>query len=516
MNKDLIIDVKPSGVEIALLEDKRLAELHREPRNNHHVVGDIYLGKVRQVMQGLNAAFVSIGSEKDAFLHYLDLGAQFNSYKKFVKSAISGNLKAKDLGNFPINGEIDKNGKITQVIKPGQLVVVQVVKEAISTKGPRVSTELSFAGRYFVLVPFDNGVSVSHKIKSSKERSRLRRLVSSIKPNNFRIVIRTAAEDKNVAELDADLHLLVQKWEQVCNKLPQADVPSKLLSEIDKAAAFVRDFLSEEFTNIYVNDADLYEELKEHVKKIYPDKADLVKHYKLETPIFEQFGVDKQILTSFGKNVTIRTGIYLVIEQTEAMHVIDVNSGNRSKSTSDQEENAVAVNMEAATEIARQLRLRDMGGIIVVDFIDMHLAENRKKLYDHLVNEMAKDKTRHSVLPPGKFGLVQITRQRVRQAISVNIEESCPVCNGTGKIKSSIIIVEEIESNIKYLTQDQQETKLTIRLHPFVYSYLTRGFPSIRKKWKTKYKCKLKMSEDINYHLLEYHFYNEYGEEIRL
>lgn len=516
MNKDLIINVKPSGVEIALLEDRRLAELHREKRDDHHVVGDVYIGKVRQVMQGLNAAFVNIGSEKDAFLHYLDLGTRFESYRKFVKSAISGNVKAKDLARFPISGEIEKNGKITQVLKPGQLVVVQVVKEAISTKGPRISTELSFAGRYFVLIPFDNSVSVSHKIKSSKERSRLRRLVSSIKPDNFGIIIRTAAEDKTVVDLDADLHLLLQKWEQVCEKLPKAAIPSKLLSEIDKASAFVRDFLSEEFTNIYVNDSSLYEELRDHVKKIYPDKEDIVKHYKLETPIFEQFGVDKQILTSFGKNVTIRTGIYLVIEQTEAMHVIDVNSGNRSKSTQDQEENAIAVNMEAATEIARQLRLRDLGGIIVVDFIDMHLAENRKKLYDHLVKEMSRDKTRHTVLPPGKFGLVQITRQRVRQAISMNIEEPCPVCNGTGKIKSSIIIVDEIENNIKYLTRDQQETKLIIRLHPFVYSYLTRGFTSIRKKWRAKYKCKIKMFEDMSYHLLEYHFYNEHGEEIRL
>lgn len=517
MNKDLIIDVSTSGVEIALLEDKRLVEIHQEKTENSHIVGDVYLGLVKKVMPGLNAAFVDVGHEKDAFLHYLDLGLHFNSLNKFTRNAMGGDPKSALIEGMKIEPDLEKNGKINTVLKQGQIILVQVAKEPISTKGPRLCSEISFAGRFLVLIPFSNKISISSKIKSVEERNRLKRLIQSIRPNNYGVIIRTVAESKNVAELDADLKDLLAKWDAIYKKLPKALPPQKLVSEIDKSSAILRDLLSDDFSNVYVNDPDIYEDLKAYIKTISPEKDDLVRLYKLQTPIFEQFGVANQIRNSFGKVVTIRSGIYLVIEQTEAMCVVDVNSGHRSKSSQDQEENALMVNMEAAEEIVRQLRLRDIGGIIVIDFIDLNIVTNRKLLYDKMMELMSHDKARHTVLPLSKFCLMQITRQRVRPAISVDLSEICPACGGTGKIKSSIIIVDEIESDLKYLVQEQNEKNLTIIVHPFVHAYLSKGFLLSKvKKWERTYKTKIKLLEDNNFSLLEYQFLNANKDAIKL
>lgn len=517
MNKDLIIDVSASGVEIALLEDKRLVEIHQEKTENSHIVGDVYLGSVKKIMPGLNAAFIDVGHEKDAFLHYLDLGLHFNSLNKFTRNAMSGDPKSALIEKMKLEPDLEKNGKINTVLKQGQIILVQVAKEPISTKGPRLCSEISFAGRFLVLIPFSNKISISSKIKSVEERNRLKRLIQSIRPNNYGVIIRTVAENKNVAELDADLKDLLAKWDAIYKKLPKAIPPHKLVSEIDKSSAILRDLLSDDFTNVYVNDPDIYEDLKSYIKTISPEKDDLVRQYKLQTPIFEQFGVANQIRNSFGKVVTIRSGIYLVIEQTEAMCVIDVNSGHRSKSSQDQEENALMVNMEAAEEIVRQLRLRDIGGIIVIDFIDLNIVTNRKLLYDKMMELMSQDKARHTILPLSKFCLMQITRQRVRPAINVDLSEICPVCGGTGKIKSSIIIVDEIESDLKYLVQEQNEKNLTIIVHPFVQAFLSKGFLlSKQKKWERMYKTKIKILADVNFSLLEYQFLNSNKDIIKL
>jgi len=517
MNKDLIIDVSTSGVEIALLEDKRLVEIHQEKTESSHIVGDVYLGLVKKVMPGLNAAFVDVGHEKDAFLHYLDLGLHFNSLNKFTRNAMGGDPNNALIEKMKIEPDLEKNGKINNVLKQGQIILVQVAKEPISTKGPRLCSEISFAGRFLVLIPFSNKISISSKIKSVEERNRLKRLIQSIRPNNYGVIIRTVAESKNVAELDADLKDLLAKWDAIYKKLPKALPPQKLVSEIDKSSAILRDLLSDDFSNVYVNDPDIYEDLKAYIKTISPEKDDLVRLYKLQTPIFEQFGVANQIRNSFGKVVTIRSGIYLVIEQTEAMCVVDVNSGHRSKSSQDQEENALMVNMEAAEEIVRQLRLRDIGGIIVIDFIDLNIVTNRKMLYDKMMELMSHDKARNTVLPLSKFCLMQITRQRVRPAISVDLSEICPACGGTGKIKSSIIIVDEIESDLKYLVQEQNEKNLTIIVHPFVHAYLSKGFLLSKvKKWERTYKTKIKLLEDNNFSLLEYQFLNANKDAIKL
>ncbi len=515
MNKELIIDSGVAEVNIALLEDKNLVELHKEQNSNNFSVGDVFLGKVKKIMPGLNAAFVDVGHDKDAFLHYLDLGPQIRSLNKFTKLGIQGRSHLVGFEKFKLEPDIDKAGKITSVLTSGQQIVVQIAKEPISTKGPRITTEISFPGRYLVLMPFSNKISISQKIKSKDERNRLKRLIQSIKPNNYGVIVRTVAENKKVSELDTDLRILIEKWEKVMAKLPNLKAPQKVLSELNRTTAILRDLLNESFNNIYVNDRALYEETRTYLERIAPDKKEIVKFYKGKSPVFEHFGVDRQIKNSFGKNVTIRSGVYLIIEHTEALHVIDVNSGHRVNKEKSQEENALVTNLEAATEIARQLRLRDMGGIIVVDFIDMHDAKNRRALYQHMKEEMAKDRAKHSILPPSKFGLIQITRQRVRPEMNITVLEQCPVCGGTGQIRSSIMLVDDIENNLNYLIHDQNEKHLILTVHPYLFAYLTKGIISPRVKWFMRYKQWIKIIPMKNYHLLEFHFLNKRGDEIK-
>jgi len=516
VNRELIIESNANEVTIAFLENKKLVELHKEKTDNNFAVGDIYLGRVKKIIPGLNAAFVDVGYEKDAFLHYLDLGSQIKSLNSLVKGVIDKKITSSKLDNFQFLPEIEKNGKISNVLSTNQNVLVQIAKEPISTKGPRISTEISLAGRFLVLVPFSDKISISQKIKSPEERNRLKRLVQSIKPKNFSVIIRTVAENKKVADLDADLNNLVEKWRTLCHKLKTAKAPQKIIGEIDRTSVILRDLLNESFNNIHIDNQQLVDEITSYVQKIYPDKADIVKYYKGKTPIFEHFSVDKQIKSAFGKNISFKGGAYLIIEHTEALHVIDVNSGHRINADNNQEANALEVNLEAAEEIARQLRLRDMGGIIVVDFIDLHLAANRRKLFERLTELMRSDRAKHTILPPSKFGLVQITRQRVRPEMSVETTEKCPACGGSGEVKASIIITYEIENYIKYLSNEQNETHIKLFVHPFIHAYLTKGFFSLRLKWMMKYRIWLNIKSSVSYNLLEYHFFNKADDEFKL
>ncbi len=516
MNKELVINSGDSESVIALLEDKKLIELHKEKSNNNYSVGDIYLGKVKKIISGLNAAFVDVGYEKDAFLHYLDLGPQIRSQMKFTRLAINGNKSVPGLDKFKLEQDIEKTGKITQVLNPNQYILVQIAKEPISNKGPRLSSELSLPGRYLILVPFSNKISISQKIKNIEERNRLRRLVKSIKPNNMGVIIRTNAENKLTKDLMTDMTSLTQKWESAIHKLPNARPPKKVFREIDRASSILRDLLNESFNHIHVNDEDLQEELKTYVGSISPDQTNIIKLYKGKAPIFDYFGVDRQIKSLFGQKVTLSSGTYLIIEHTEAMHVIDVNSGHRLKKDKNQEANALAVNLESADEIARQLRLRDMGGIIVVDFIDMHDRQNRRKLFEGLKKAMESDPAKHTILPPSKFGLVQITRQRVRPEMDMETSEKCPVCDGTGIIKASIVLTDEIENHLRYLIQEQNESKVKLQVHPYIYAYLTKGLISEQVKWFFRYKKWVPIKANMNYHSLKYKFFNSKNDEINI
>ena len=511
--KELIITTHQKDVQIALLEDQKLVELHREESSEQVSVGDIYLGKVHRVNVGLNAAFINIGTEKDAFLHYLDLGHNVRTFNKYVGEAV--NNRRRSVCNYPSEPGVDKVGNMGDVLTAGQPVLVQIAKEPISTKGPRVTMEISFAGRYLVLMPFCEQIAISQKIKGRAERSRLRKIVEGIKPKNFGIIVRTVAKDKQVEEITADLKTLVEKWKLVADKLTTAVAPELIAAESSQTAVLVRDIVDSTFTAIHIDTPSIYNEVRNYIKSFLPGQEEIVKLYKDPQPIFEHFNVAKQIKGSFGKVVTMKNGIYLIIEQTEAMHVIDVNSGNRMKSTN-QEENALAVNMEAAAEIARQLRLRDMGGLIVIDFIDLAKSENRKQLHTHLKELMANDRAKHTVLPPSKFGLIEITRQRVRQVTTIETSEECPACNGTGKIKPSILLEEDIENMLEFLFQKQGESHITLAVHPYIYAYLTKGLVSKRVKWFFKYKKWVKLVEKQDYHFLEYKFFNKDKEEIML
>ena len=516
MNSELVVDVKASEISIALLEDKRLVELNQEGREEQFAVGNIYFGRVKKIMPGLNAAFVDVGYEKDAFLHYLDLGSNFNTFTQFTTQALSDRKKAPAIQKTKLQPELEKNGSINDILKTGMDILVQVTKEPISTKGPRLTSEISIAGRNLVLIPFSDKVSVSQKIESSDERSRLKTLLHSIKPKNFGVIVRTVAESKKVAELDVELKGLVRKWENAFEQLKDCVPPRIILSELKRTSAILRDILNASFNNVYVNDDSIYTDIREYISTIAPEKEKIVKLYEGTESIFEHFSVDKQLKGSFGKTVSFKSGAYLVIEHTEALHVVDVNSGNRSKSAKDQETNALETNLAAADEISRQLRLRDMGGIIVIDFIDMHENENRQKVYDRMKENMGRDRTKHNILPLSKFGLMQITRQRVRPEMNIDVLEKCPTCNGSGEIAPSVLLTDQIEAYLSVIAENKEVSSIELRVHPFVAAFLTGGFISIRRKWTFKYKIKIKINPVSSYQYLQYRFFNREGEAIVL
>jgi len=517
INKDLIIDVGDSDVSLALLEDKQLIELNKEKRNIKFSVGDIYLGKVKKIMPGLNAAFINVGYERDAFLHYLDLGAQCRTQHKYYTTAIQKLGKVPPLHKIKSEPDIDKDGKITDVLTVGQTVIVQITKEPISTKGPRLASEISIAGRNLVLMPYADKVSISSKIESPEEKSRLKSLVQSIKPRNYGVIVRTVAEGKKVAVLDAELRELVRRWEEAFTTLKKdIKTPKLFIGEMNRTSTILRDMLNVTFNSIHINDPVLADDIRKYIREIAPEKEKIVKEYDHTLPIFDHFGINKQIKALFGKTVSFKHGAYLIIEHTEALHVIDVNSGNRSRTGNDQESNALDVNMEAATEIARQLRLRDMGGIIVVDFIDMQTSDNKQQLYDKMKDVMAGDRTKHNILPLTKFGLMQITRQRVRPEMHIVTDEKCPSCQGTGETKPTILFTDELERGLSFIVDKIKTRKLILNVHPFVASFLKKGFIPVFRKWNFKYKISLKIQAVTSYHMLEYHFYDHYNNEIDL
>lgn len=511
MNLELVINAKANEVDIAYLKDKVLTELHKEKGSQDFAVGDVYLGKVHRVIPSLNAAFVDVGYEKDAFLHYLDLGPQYRTMNKFVKRTLAGKQDSADLTKFPIEDDIDKNGKINDVVSGSQHILVQVAKEPISSKGPRLTSEITLAGRYLVLVPFGDKISLSQRIKNVEERTRLKRLLQSIKPKNFGVIVRTVAENKKVAELDADLRDLHNRWKKIYENLKTAKPPKRVLGELNKTSTVLRDLLSANFTSIHVNDHQIAEEIKDYLRKVAPTQENIVKFHNKED-LFETFGVNRQIKAAFGKQVNLKSGAYLIIEHTEAMHVIDVNSGSRKGGERGQEQNALETNLECAEEIARILRLRDMGGIIAVDFIDMGQRSHQKQLYEKLRECLKDDKAKHNVLPPSRFGVVEITRQRVREVTDISTEEKCPCCEGTGSIQASVLITDQIENNLRYIVEEFKPKRVVLKTHPFIVAYLKAGLISTRRKWSMKYKINFKVLEDQDSSYLNYKFYNEKGE----
>ncbi len=517
MRSDLVVDVTPTTINTALTEDGRLVSLQREARDASYAVGNIYLAKVKKLMPGLNAAFVNVGYSKDAFLHYLDLGSQFNSYAQFIKAVRDNkNRKPVNISKLQLQSDISKHGSIADVLTQGQELIVQVAKEPISTKGPRLTTEITFTGRFLVLTPFNDKISISQKIKDQAEKRRLRSLIESIKPKNFGVIIRTSAENKRAAELNTELKVLLKSWDDAVAKLQYSTPPTLLHEEESRAVGEIRDIFNPDFESITVNDADIYEQIHKYVSLIAPERSEIVKLYTEDAPIFDKFNITRQIKTSFGKTVSFRSGAYIIIESTEALHVIDVNSGNRSKSSTDQESNALNVNLLAAEEIARQFRLRDMGGIIVIDFIDMAQAEHRQQLYQHMKELMSKDRARHNILPLSKFGLMQITRQRVRPVLDITTEETCPSCGGKGVVQPSLLFTDKLKDKVDYLVNSLKVSDFVMYVHPFVDAYLKKGLISEYFHWRREFGRKFRIKPDQSLNYLEYKVFDKAHNEIDL
>ncbi len=516
LSNELYISATQKGDRIALMQDKRLIEYHFDETEHQFSVGDIYLGTVRKVVSGLNAAFIDIGYEKDAFLHYHDLSPNINSLNRFTKEVVAKKPVSLRLKNFNPDPQIDKLGKIVDVLSKNQPVLVQVVKEPISSKGPRLSCDISIAGRYIVLVPFSNSVNISKKITSKQERQRLHKLLSSVKPDNFGVIVRTVAEGKEVSDLQKDLEGCVEKWENGMKLLKSAKPRDRIISEMDRAASILRDMLNDDFDSIVVDTKETFDSIRTLIQTIAPQKEKILKLHTGKAKLFEQYGIEKQLKSLFGRSVSLPSGGYLIIEHTEALHVIDVNSGNKSTQEVDQEATALHVNREAATEIARQLRLRDMGGIVVIDFIDMKKPENKRDIHEALKEEMKSDRSKYTILPISKFGLSQITRQRVRPEMNISTRETCPTCGGTGTIQASIAVTDLIENNIEYLLTKQNEEKISVIVHPFVYAYYKEGIISRQMKWFFKYKKWVKLIKDSSIGIINYHFLDKMGDEIDL
>lgn len=515
MKSELIVDVQSSEITIALTEDDRLMEWGQESRTEAtFAVGNIYYGRVKKVLPALNAVFVDVGHEKEAFLHYLDLGSQFLTLEKFTQFAVQEKNRKPLLQKTPQQREVGKQGSIQDVCHVGQEILVQVAKEPINTKGPRLTAEISLAGRNIVLIPFGDKVMVSSKIKSEAERSRLKQLVQAIKPERFGVIVRTVAEGKRAAELDSELRLLVKRWEETVARLQKAKPVSLVTEEIGRTIGMIRDVFTPDFTSIYVNDQEMFEEVQNYVGLIAPESEKIVKLYKDDQPIFDHFGITRQMKTGLGRTVGFKNGGYLIMERTEALFSIDVNSGSK-KLGSDQEENAFQCNMLAADEIYHQLRLRDIGGIIIVDFIDMGSAEHRQLLFEHMKRLMKRDRARHNVLQLSKFGLMQITRQRVRPVVEVDVQEVCPTCGGKGRIQPSILFTDTLDEQIE-LYNHHFGRGLKLFVHPFVFAYANKGlfFRSLRFRWFYQYGVRLRADESLP--LLEFRFVDRNGQTVEL
>ena len=519
MTNEVVIDVNPTQITIGLLENGKLAEYQRESQNATFSVGNIYLGRVKKLMPGLNAAFVDVGSEKEGFIHYQDLGLRFRTLARYVKQQISDRKHLIPIDRFKLEAELTKEETITDVLTVGQEILVQVAKEPISTKGPRLTADLSLPGRFMVLIPFQEKVSVSTKIKSSEEKARLKDIIKPVLPPNYGVIIRTSANGVGEAELRQELSSLVQRWEACVTTLMKGKLPSLCYEESNRATALLRDIFNPSFENIWVNDPATFNQIKEYVILIAPEKAGVVHLYEEEIPILDKFAVTRQIKSSMGKTVSCKAGAYIIIEHTEAMHVIDVNSGHRSRLAEDQEENALLVDMAAAEEIARQMRLRDMGGIVVIDFIDLQTAEHRDALFKHMREVMAEDRAKHNILPLSKFCLMQITRQRVRPVTDVQTAESCPVCGGKHVVKPSILFPDQLEDKLSMLVNDMKVKKFSLYVHPFIAAAIRQGsiFTSLYWKWKRRFGFfGWKLIPDQSMELLQYRVVDSERNEIDL
>lgn len=509
LERELVIQSIDGGCEIALLENKELVEFHRDTFSTAISVGDVYWARVKKIMPPLNAVFVDIGEGKEAFLHYTDLGEHFASMNSFFKRVLIKDIqKTEDFKPLP---SLDKSGKIADVFSVNDYVAVQILKEPMNTKGARLSAEISLAGRYLVLTPFANQASISKKISNFAERDRLKQITQKLTTNNLGVIIRTVAEGKTLKELHEDYLELVDKWKKICHQIVNAHGVIKLFEEESTSNTLLRDILNDSFTKIHVNNTELSNSITSYIEKIAPDKVDIVKNYN-KPLLFEEFNLTTKIKSAFNKIIPLPSGGYIIVENTEAMFVIDVNSGvHKSKKNGVEiDDSILKINLEAAREIARQLRLRDIGGIIVIDFIDTRVAEIKDLILQEMQNAMKSDKAKHTILPLSKFCVMQITRSRTKPSEVVQTREVCPGCNGSGKVTNLVLIIDMIYNKLQsMITYDKN---LTLTVHPFVHAFLTKGLISEFMKWQWKLKSFVKIQKNASLGINEYYFIDKNGE----
>lgn len=507
MGNELIIDAGKTLSRIAFLQDERLEQLHYEDYSDGLGVGDIYLARVVSVKESLNGAFLDIGYRQNAFLHYSDLGPNINVLKKIVQH-ICNRKQLLNVWDLDLNLSGEGGNSISERLKPNELVMVQILKEPIYNKGPRLTCNISIVGNLLILIPLSNQINISKKITQNSERKRLDDIMAVLKPKNMGVIVRTLSKNKNSADIEKDLRYIRQKWDKALKNLKHIQKPGKLMGEDARLNSLIRDLLGQGLDRITVSSKEIYQQLQDEFQDVMPNYKKVSRLYKGRIPVFEFYGIEKKIKALFGKRVLLPSGGSIVIEHTEAMHVIDVNSGHTPQASNDQETTAVLVNQEAVQEITRQLKLRDMGGIICVDFIDMRSRGNREKI-EVLMNQALKnDHAITTVLRISRFGIMQLTRQRTRPQLNIKTKEQCPTCNGTGSITASIIVSDQIEYNLDYLLTKQNEKYLLLKVHPYLQAYFTKGIFSIQNKWVFKYKKWIPVLKDSSLALNEFRFYD--------
>ncbi|MBN1300985.1 MAG: Rne/Rng family ribonuclease [Melioribacteraceae bacterium] len=505
MSKEIIINSTSSQTRVAITEGNKLVDFFIDHPEKRRMVGNIYLGKVARVLPGIRAAFIDIGQKHDAFLHFSDIGDKLDDMREiFDEDDDESDFDDDDHSNDPdtqqTHGDRRKNSdddKIRNVPKlhKNEEIIVQIIKEPVKGKGVRVTSSISIPGRFCVLLPFDNKIGISKKVIDYRERRRLRKIAREIIPNNCGLIVRTAAKDQLEEAVAGDLKFLVSTWNDIQNTIKNSSPPSLVHEDLSTTVSVIRDLFTPDVSKIFIDSKKMFKEIRDYVQFIQPEYANRVEYYKSATPIFEEFNIEEQIKGLLGRRVPLPSGGHIVIEHTEAMVVIDVNSG-RYAAKKDQELNSLKTDLEASREIVRQLRLRDIGGLIVVDFIDLEDEKNRKKIYDELRKEFKKDRAKIAMLPMTEFGLMQITRERVRENILQSMHEPCPYCNGTGLVTKKSNLIHEIEEWLKRYKQDKRSAPLTLRVHPSLGSELRKGKISFFTKMRFRFVFRLKLEED--------------------
>lgn len=497
MVKEIIINSTSTQTRVAITEDGSLVDFFVDYPENRRTVGDIYLGRVARVLPGIRAAFIDIGMKHDAFLHFSDIGDRTKQLQEMI-------------GEEPVDVEVDedtskdssaeqppgRNGSNRPIpkLRKGQDILVQITKEPVANKGVRVTSSISLPGRFCVLLPFDNKIGVSKKIIDYREKKRLRYIARGIIPENYGLIIRTVAQHQSEEALKDDLNLLMKTWVGIESSAKTEDPPSIIYQDLNTTVSVIRDLLNSDVSKVFVDSRKLHKQIYNYLKVVQPGFAEKVEQYKSSDGIFDDFKIEEQMKTLMGRKVPLPSGGYIIIEHTEAMVVIDVNSGRYARSK-EQEQNSLKTDLEASREVVRQLKLRDIGGIIVVDFIDLEEEKNRKKVYDELKKEFRKDRAKVAILPMTDFGLIQITRQRIRQNIVQAIKEVCPSCLGTGQLTKGSHLVYDLESWLKKFKRDSKERSVIIKCHPSTAAKLVEGKIKSLTRLQIKYFTRLKIQE---------------------